>query len=226
MIEKPVSELKIKYTKNPILSVEVDLDSIPKEFSGHTDIVVEALESIAPVLPKTIATVYVYCGNSVNFDNLQTWSAFIGVVGPRKILDSIFETFKNIPGAKVKLNGYIYLRDALCEFHMQDGIVWRPLDKLTWFTKPIIKNQEPENKKIEKKVNGEILETVSVAENELPVSNAIRFRAARSDATIGTIKQKIEEVFGLPEGSVTLCGPDGKSLRADTLISTLRKRWE
>lgn len=52
-----------------------------------------------------------------------------------------------------------------------------------------------------------------------------RYRAARGDARVGTIKRKIEEAFGLPSGSIVLIGPDGKSVRADALISTLRRRW-
>jgi hypothetical protein len=53
-----------------------------------------------------------------------------------------------------------------------------------------------------------------------------RLRAARADAHVGSIRRRIERVFGLPEGSVALCGPDGKVLRADAKIATLRRRWE
>ncbi|SAL79940.1 hypothetical protein [Caballeronia telluris] len=53
-----------------------------------------------------------------------------------------------------------------------------------------------------------------------------RFRAARADARVGTIKRRIERVFGLPEGSVVLLGPNGNALRADAKIGTLRRRWE
>ncbi|WP_213779534.1 hypothetical protein [Caballeronia sp. dw_276] len=53
-----------------------------------------------------------------------------------------------------------------------------------------------------------------------------RFRAARADASVGSIRRRIERVFGLPDGSVALCGPDGKALRADARIATLRRRWD
>lgn len=55
---------------------------------------------------------------------------------------------------------------------------------------------------------------------------AARYRAARSDAKVSSIRAAIEEVFGLPEGSVALCGPDRRALRGDARIRTLRKRWE
>ncbi len=53
-----------------------------------------------------------------------------------------------------------------------------------------------------------------------------RHRAARADASVGTIKRKIEKTFGLPRGSISLLGPDGRSLRANALIATLRRRWK
>lgn len=56
-------------------------------------------------------------------------------------------------------------------------------------------------------------------------SHARRFRSARSDATIGSIRSTIEKLFGLPEGSVQLCGPDKAPLRSDARIRTLRRRW-
>ena len=55
---------------------------------------------------------------------------------------------------------------------------------------------------------------------------AARYRAARSDAKVSSIRAAIEEVFGLPAGSVALCGPDRRALRGDARIRTLRKRWE
>ena len=53
-----------------------------------------------------------------------------------------------------------------------------------------------------------------------------RYRIARADASVAGIKANIEKVFGLPAGSVSLCGPNNKPLRADAKIATLRKRWK
>lgn len=55
---------------------------------------------------------------------------------------------------------------------------------------------------------------------------AAGYRAARSDARVSSIRAAIEEVFGLPAGSVALCGPDRRALRGNARIRTLRKRWE
>ncbi|MDO8268116.1 MAG: hypothetical protein Q7T32_09845 [Moraxellaceae bacterium] len=56
-------------------------------------------------------------------------------------------------------------------------------------------------------------------------AHGLRFRRARSDASVGRIRETIEKMFGLPEGSVQLCGPDKSPLRADARIRTLRRRW-
>jgi len=53
-----------------------------------------------------------------------------------------------------------------------------------------------------------------------------RLNVARADAKVSTIRREIEKVFGLPEGSVALCGPDKKRLKGNARIKTLRRRWE
>lgn len=71
-------------------------------------------------------------------------------------------------------------------------------------------------------------ESVSVDNRVSTPSKGVytRERAVRSDARVGSIRATIEEVFGLPEGSVRLCDPEGNSLRADARIGTLRRRWD
>jgi hypothetical protein len=59
-----------------------------------------------------------------------------------------------------------------------------------------------------------------------PTKRKGRVNVARSDAKVSTIRRQIEKVFGLPEGSVLLCGPDKKSLKGNARIRTLRGRWE
>lgn len=56
--------------------------------------------------------------------------------------------------------------------------------------------------------------------------DASRYRVARADAPIGTITAKIEEVFGLPQGSVVLVKRDGRKKRSDASIQSLRDEWD
>lgn len=76
--------------------------------------------------------------------------------------------------------------------------------------------------------NVEVDEVVSALNSISTQSKGVytRKRAVRSDARVGSIRTTIEEVFGLPEGSVRLCDPEGNSLRADARIRTLRRRWD
>lgn len=55
--------------------------------------------------------------------------------------------------------------------------------------------------------------------------NPVRFRAARSDATVGSIARRIEKDFKLPEGSIRLVLPSGRKAHVDGKISNLLKRW-
>lgn len=117
---------------------------------------------------------------------------------------------------------------ATKDFHVQDGQVWRPLEPGTWFS------DSPDNTGAEEEWPEEddddwIAPSSIGADDDSPASSPERSRApraARADASVATIRRKLEKLFGLPEGSVALCGPDKKPLRGDTTIGTLRKRWE
>jgi hypothetical protein len=54
---------------------------------------------------------------------------------------------------------------------------------------------------------------------------AVRFRAARVDATVGSIIKRIEHDYKLPEGSVALKLPNGRRAHVDGKIRNLLERW-
>jgi hypothetical protein len=171
------------------------------------------------------ATIYVYQGPSINFHQ-QTWSAFFGVAGDEKLLDVLLNAFRGAKVANARFSDFIDPSTATREFHIQDGHVWRPFESGTWYAE--LQDVEKGN------LIADVVAETDDLENAAPeaevvtarLSNPSRFRVARADATIGAIRGKIEEVFGLPEGSVALCGTDGRALRKDATIATLRKRWE
>lgn len=55
---------------------------------------------------------------------------------------------------------------------------------------------------------------------------AKRYFSARSDASVGSLQRTIEKQFGLPDGSVRLLRPSGRSKRSDASIASLRDDWE
>lgn len=54
----------------------------------------------------------------------------------------------------------------------------------------------------------------------------LRYTAAKKNASVATIKKEIEKVFGLPQGSVALCKPDGSPIKSNAKIGTLRRFWD
>lgn len=50
-----------------------------------------------------------------------------------------------------------------------------------------------------------------------------RIREARSDASVKSIEKSIEKAYGLPAGSVQINKSDGKNVRSDAKIGTVRK---
>lgn len=218
VIEKSVTELQFVEPRKPIPTVEIDIDSIPEAYDGYSQVFVDVLHNVLENVPDALATIYVFQGQSVNFGS-PTFSAYFGVAGKKNVLDLIVKYFRKISGIKVRLGEYISTSSAICEFHIQDGYVWRPVDAVTWSTVPL--QEEDEEWKLP-------FDDIEESEIESKERNSYprRYRAARRNAKIGSIKKVIEEVFGLPSGSVSLCGPDGKKIRADATIGTLRKRWD
>jgi hypothetical protein len=78
------NELQISSSRDPLPTVEIDIDSIPENYHGYGDLVVNALAAAASELPKLRATIYVYQGMSINFHQ-QTQSAFFGVAGNKNL---------------------------------------------------------------------------------------------------------------------------------------------
>ncbi len=53
----------------------------------------------------------------------------------------------------------------------------------------------------------------------------VRYRGARSDASVASIARRIERDYKLPRGSVALVRPKGRRARSDSSIGTLLKTW-
>jgi len=221
MIEKSVTDLNLVRPNDRLCTVEVDLNSIPEELFGYGDLVAQTIQPFAASSPELRATIYVYQGPSVNFQE-NTFSAFLGVAGQNKkeLLTLLLHSFRRVSGVKARNSDYIDASMGLSEFHMENGVVWRPSDATTWYSET--QHSDDEKNGVEEITDDQ--EHVHIEKNRRN-SSPVRFRAARSDTTVGVIRTKMEEIFGLPEGSVALCDPDGKHMRSDAKIGTLRNRW-
>lgn len=62
-----------------------------------------------------------------------------------------------------------------------------------------------------------------MAETNLPHA---RVRKARSDGFVGALERTIERCFGLPKGSVRIIAPNGRNIRSDARVGTLRRVWD
>ena len=70
------------------------------------------------------------------------------------------------------------------------------------------------------------LEGRKMVEKNTKQQNPVRFRAARVDASVGSIIRSIERDYGLPEGSVRIVLPSGRRAHVDGKIANLLKRWD
>ena len=234
MIRKPVNELHFVQSREPMSTVELDLDTLPEESFGYAQLVESALAPLAAANPRLCATVYVYQGPSVNFGNYG-FSAFFGVAGDRRVLGALYASFGGARGLKARYSDQIQQSQTLREYHIEEGRLWQPEEEHVWYASSNDEEGKDEEGWVEDESDLEDGATVDGDENGQDVQVAAapartelpaRFRAARSDASVGSICRSIEAVFGLPEGSVALRGPEKKVLRSDASIRTLRKRWE
>lgn len=214
-MEKSIDEFEIVWTKSPMPSIEIDIDSTTG--NNHRAIIEDSLVSYAGQNPKLTASIYNYISPSINF-GYQGDSVFFIVAKSKAALNYIHSNLKAERSLKIRYGDYIPPSKCDLVYHIKNGQAWRcdedysftllgDSDDEEW-TDEFFEDEEPEN----------------VAEQSNKRAS-VRSNKARSDASVGSIKSAIETAFGLPKGSVALCGPDGNSLRADAKIKTLRKRW-
>ena len=223
--------LKLVQPQDPSPTVEVDLESIPEDES-FPGLLAEALNAAAT--PDARATAYCYFGPSLNF-HTPTSAAFIVVANDMEMLKAVLAHFKTVAGVRSRFSDYVQPQQLQPQAHIEGGVLWKPLDVISWYADAgeIHIDEEDDPSQITSVSDDGVLllddddddddeEGAAVFSRGVPS----RHRAARSDASIGSIIRSIERVYGLPEGSVQLCGPNKQALRRDAKIGTLRRRWE
>ena len=216
MITKSDDELKFRRSTRPLATVEVDIESLEEVGKVFPDTLYESLTLVAESDEECRASIYTYLIPSCSFVARKgelRYSGFIGVVGDSRVLNILYKSFSSIKGVNVKFSDHINPNKSILEYHIENGLVWRPLEACIWYA-DYEASEDPEFL-----IEGEEEEKSS---NEKP----FRYRSARKDATVGSIKRKIESTFGLPEGSVALLSSDDSKLKANAKIDTLRKRWD
>ena len=235
MIKKSVTDLAFVNSRTPLPTVEVDAQSVEAAGCSIYRTVMEVLSRLAADDSTLRATLYLYGTVSVNFHE-PCWSEFLLVAGPEKVLMALGSGFERLPGVKSRYSDYVPSSEAMRTFHVEDGLVWEKEDGSTWYShgqkEEVVATEvvdtDNDLEEFEEEDEWETEELDGQDEDQVVATSrkAARYRAARSDAKLSSIRLRIEEVFGLPAGSVALCGPDGRPLRGNALIRTLRRRWE
>jgi len=256
MIKKSVTELAFVNSRSPLPTVEVDTNAIEQAgFSIHQT-VMQVLTRLAAQDPSLRATLFLYATSSVNFrePTWSEFILVAGPKQVLQALGDGFASLRgvksrfsdHVPSA-MALRAF-HVEDGLV-WEKEDGATWYSAG--SELGAPIIEadddfEEEEVSTVVPSREEGEIElvweedeedeeedEDEDEEEDEesddvavVTERKAARYRAARSDAKVSTIRATIEEVFGLPAGSVALCGPDGRPLRGHARIRTLRKRWE
>lgn len=248
MNRKSVQELKLVKSRVALPSVEVQMEGLEEQGLHLSLIVIKSLSRFAAANPHVTATVYSYGITSFNFQNEPGYSEFLVVAGNKDVLKAIGGAFGALKGVKSRYSDYVSPGDCIASYHIEEGCLWQPEDIVTWYSSSdddVAQEDVASSPSAAGKDNlafqaaidglGALFGQTDDApddesqENgtEQTVSGSTKRvgRAARADASVGTIRRTIEEMFGLPAGSVALCGPDGRALRGDAFIRTLRRKW-
>lgn len=222
MTTRPYSELSFQERPETLQCVEIDTGSIPE--TDRIQTIRSVLAQFARANPAACATVYSCSAVSFSFREISN-AEFIGVVGAPQFLQALHTNLEALPDARVCYSNLVDTRDTKVDGHIQDGQLWLPDDAVNWYAFETTWSGEAWPDPAAEVDEDEDEAEQDESEQKAPTRTRARYRAARADASIGSIRHQIETLFGLPEGSVSLCGPEGNALRADARIKTLRRRW-
>lgn len=232
-IELPPQPIKVG-TK--CWQIDVDRLKPPLDNGNWLDRLSEGLVTIAADHPDQQLYAASWVGPSVEFGYMGR-SIWLALRGSRSLATELENVLRRLlPQQRVKNS----LTDAsqsgwVSELYIDQGHVWRPWDASAWsrveFGKPNSASHEEAtsgSKAAGDEGDGRPLDSApqpSSPEVKL-AKQALRYRAAKSDASVGTIQTTIEKLFKLPEGSVKLINPDRSFSKRNQSIRRLRERWE
>ena len=211
------SNLHIKRPRSRIATIEVDVFSLETQDEPFPKVIQRVLNRLAKDERKPCFSVYTYITQSYNFRE-PTTSILIGATGGQKILEPLLMYFRSIKGVRARAGEYINPRQALLEYHIEDGHVWKPYEEGFWWHQD--ENESDTHIRETREYRKESQEITSLS--DLPRLS----RETVDKSKIRDIKQKIEEVFDLPHGCVVLVKPDRRRIRSDATIGTLRSHWD
>ncbi len=147
------SKLHLKTGKSPLATVEVDADSLEEQGKMFSDVIYESLMEYTAKQGKDVCfSVYTYFSQSLSFHE-PTNSYFTGVVGKKDFLKSLLRNFSSISGVRAKFSDYINPEQSVLEYHVENGQVWRPYERGSWWCEdeknPVSETPENDEKNIE-----------------------------------------------------------------------------
>lgn len=226
----------------PVCPVEIDVDSLSSEeemyqYGGWEDLIREIAAQWVKISSYSgTGTIWSWGTPSINFHR-QSYSAFYAVLGmPKNFREYLGERI-GVLGKYVRAySDYVVPNEEdgwLARCHIEDGKVWIPLDDVWWQEVKTEEDEEDTGEDGDERLNDEnqaseedVHELDSGATMSTSQGEGPRRRRVRGDARVGTVIRRIENEYGLPEGSVVLQYPDRRRIRSDARIDTLRRQWE
>lgn len=215
--------------------IDSDRLSAPLNEGGWLEMLSEQLIAAAAKHPDLTLYAATWVGPSGEFGLLgrATWFA---MTGPKLLRECVATVLRRLlPRTLVKEGLTDSSQTGWYDLlYIEQGHVWRPWDASEWrcvqlsnpeatMSDGVLPDSDSSDDTDE--YSPGVVMDLPAAEVKL-AKQALRYRAAKSDASVGAIQTTIEKRFKLPEGSVKLINPEQSFSKRNQSIRRLRERWE
>jgi len=215
--------------------IDSDRLSSPLDEGGWLEKLSERLIEVAVEHPNLTLYAATWVGPSVEFGS-GGWSTWFAMKGPKVLRDRIAAVLRELLPSRLLKTGITDASQSswLDSLYIAQGCVWRPWDASEWIcvqpNNPDATGDEQVLPDLSSTGDSEEYSPDDAMNSPVaevkPPKQALRYRAAKGDASVGTIQATIEKMFKLPEGSVKLINPDKSFSNRNQSIRRLRERWE
>lgn len=242
-MERDISSFGISVPKIAYAAWEIDVENLPTpldedNWEGRLTI------NLIPVAEAHISCelgIFVVQGGSNNFRGLGH-SAWVAISGSPPIAKAATAVFLKLIGSrfrrKVTFVPPLLERDLEARIRLADGSAWRPLNESDWISIADPAKMEQlflERLKAKHQEEAGLLAKLDSVDQSAPEKlgpkepsqKKVGIRQHfRSTVALSHYQEKIEQLSGMPPGSVRFVHPDGTLANPSMHVGTLRKKWD
>lgn len=215
---------------------QIDNDRLPppQEDGEWESALALALHDLAEAHSAAELAIFTWSGDSVDFGH-QGFSVWLTLSGSPPLVKAARDKLVEMIEPRYRRADVVNPHASWqARIRICDGQVWVPEDAASWAT---LANAPADASVIESEIKEAPTQPkwFDDVEDELPTDEAKPPRKARRaglrqsfqyNVRLSYYQRKLEELGGMPEGSIRFLTPDGELANPSMHVGTLRRRWE